>query len=268
MKRWILAAAVLLGAGGAIVWLARVNRQQAVEMARLAAENTQLHARVTDLERAAAARAAAHPEVIEESKRPARAVTPAHDPEDIIEIQQLKLSLENAKAAAARLETRAEQAEAQAQNLQTDNQRLTGSEGNLKDSLAAANQAVDALQKELKSNHDRVTQVELAYQRLRDQSSGDSNKLAQLQQYAAQLQDLQQRRDIYLSSILRRYRQITDQYRSLAGVMQAQRTDAQGSGVADLARIQDSIAMAEDDLRQLNSLNAQAARIQKKMAGK
>jgi hypothetical protein len=65
---------------------------------------------------------------------------------------------------------------------------------------------------------------------------------------------------------LRRYRQITEQYRSMAGMMQTQRTDAPAAGSADLARIQDSIAMAEEDLRQLNNLNAQALLIQKKMA--
>ena len=48
--------------------------------------------------------------------------------------------------------------------------------------------------------------------------------------------------------------------------MQTQRTDAPAADSADLARIQDSIAMAEEDLRQLNSLNAQALLIQKKMA--
>ena len=60
----------------------------------------------------------------------------------------------------------------------------------------------------------------------------------------------------------------TEQYRSMSGVLQAQRTDAPAAGSADLARIQDSIAMAEEDLRQLNNLNAQALLIQKKMAAK
>jgi hypothetical protein len=54
----------------------------------------------------------------------------------------------------------------------------------------------------------------------------------------------------------------------MSGVLQAQRTDAPAVGSADLARIQDSIAMAEEDLRQLNNLNAQARLVQKKMAGK
>jgi hypothetical protein len=35
-----------------------------------------------------------------------------------------------------------------------------------------------------------------------------------------------------------------------------------------MARIQDAISLAEEDLRQLSNLDAQALRIQKKMAGK
>ena len=54
----------------------------------------------------------------------------------------------------------------------------------------------------------------------------------------------------------------------MSGVLQAQRTDAPAAGSGDLARIQDSIAMAEEDLRQLNNLDAQARLIQKKMSGR
>jgi len=259
---------VLLGAAAAVVWLARINRQQAIDAARWSAENGQLRHRIADLERAAGAQTAARLPVLPSEKQSAEAARPAHNPEDVISIQRLKLSLSDANAAITRLQEHLDEAGAELQNLRVENQRLAGSEGDLKANLAAANQAVDALQRELKSSRDRVTQVEIAYQKLRDQSSGDAQKLAQLQQLSTELQDLHQRREVYLTSILRRYRQITDQYRSLSGVMQGQRTDAPGAGAGDLARIQDSIAMAEEDLRQLNSLSAQARLIQKKMAGK
>ena len=149
-----------------------------------------------------------------------------------------------------------------------DNKRLSASEADLTPNLAAANQAVDALQKELKSRSDRVTQIEIAYQKLRDQSGASAKKMEQVQQLVAELQDIHQRREVYLNNILRRYKQITEQYRSISGVLESQRTDAPAAGSADLARIQDSIAMAEDDLRQLTNLNAQALRLQKKIAGK
>lgn len=261
-------AIVLLGTAVAAVWLARINRQQAIEAARFSAENGQLRHRIADLERATAAETPAPSPVAPAEKQTTGAARPAHNPEDIISIQRLKLSLSDTNAAISRLQDRLDGADAELQNLRVENKRLAGSEADLKSNLAAANQAVDAMQRELKSSRDRVTQVEIAYQKLRDQSGGDAQKLAQLQQLSSELQDIHQRREVYLTSILRRYRQITDQYRSLAGVMQGQRTDAPATGTGDLARIQDSIAMAEEDLRQLNSLSAQARLIQKKMAGK
>jgi len=269
VKRWILLVVVVVVAAVAVIWQARVNRQQAARLAQLSTETERLRARVLDLTRTAAAPAGAPaPVPAAEGQSAPRATKPAINPEDAIAVQRLKLSLADAIASGARLESRADEAEAQVRNLSLENKRLLGSEADLKENLAAANQAVDTLQKELKSNRDRVTQVEIAYQKLRDQSGGDAQKIAQLQQLATELQDIHQRREVYLNSILRRYKQITEQYRSMAGVLQAQRTDAPAAGSADLARIQDSIAMAEEDLRQLNNLNAQARLIQKKMAGK
>ena len=269
VKRWIPLIVVLLVAAGVVAWEARVNRQQAARAEQLALENEQLRRRVADLNRQPASQpAASGPEASGESRNQPRTVKPAGNPEDAIALQHLKLSLAEANASIARLESRAGEAESQLQNLRLENKRLTGSESDLKENLSAANQAVEVLQKELKSSRDHGTQVEIAYQKLRDQGGADAQKISQLQQLATELQDIHQRREVFLNSILRRYKQITEQYRSVSGVLQTQRTDAPAGGSADLARIQDSIAMAEDDLRQLNSLNAQALRIQKKMSGK
>jgi len=268
VKQWSLSIIVLLAAAAAVIWQMRVNRQQAARLAQSAVENVQLRQRVADLTRAAAVPAAAPAQPAAESPAAPRAAKPAANPEEAIAIQRLKLSLADANASVSRLELRADEAEAQVQDLTVDNKRLAASEADLKENLSAANNAVNALEKELRSSRERVSQVEIAYQRLRDQSGTDAHRLTEIQQLAAELQSIYNRREVYLNEILRRYRQITEQYRSLSGVMQAQRTGAPAAGSADLARIQDSIAMAEEDLRQLNNLNAQALAIQKKMAAK
>jgi len=268
VKRWGILV-ILLAAAAVAVWRESVVRRQANQIAAATHQNEQLRRQVNDLTRAAPpGSAASAPAPATEIPAAPRAARPSMNPEDAIAIQRLKLSLGDANVSIARLEARADEAEAQLRNLRVENKRLAASESDLKESLSTANQAVDALQKELKSSRDRVTQVEITYQKLRDQSGGDVQKIAQLQQFAAELQDIHQRREAYLNSILRRYKQITEQYRSMSGVLQAQRTDAPAAGSADLARIQDAIAMAEEDLRQLNSLDAQARLIQKKMAGK
>jgi len=269
VKRWVLLAVVLVIAAAAVAWQAFRYRQQSARLEQLSAENGRLRGRITDLSRLAAAQSGSPaPAPVPEGAAAPRLPKPAANPEDAIAIQRLKLSLADANNSIAHLQARADDAEAQLHSLRVDNQRLTSSEADLNANLSAANQAVDALQKELKSSRDRVTQVEIAYQKLRDQSGVDTQKIAQLQQVSTELQDIYQRREVYLNSILRRYRQITEQYRSLSGVLQAQRTDAPAVNSADLARIQDSIAMAEEDLRQLNNLNAQARLLQKKLTGK
>ena len=71
-----------------------------------------------------------------------------------------------------------------------------------------------------------------------------------------------------MSSILRRYKDLTEQYRSLSGALDGRRPDSVGVNVPDLSRIQNSILMADEELRQIASLNAQALRVQRKIAGK
>jgi len=267
VKRWVLVILLAVSGAGAVLWQARALRQQSAQVAELSAESGRLRARVAELEHGVPAASPAAPAPAPEESNQRRSQKPTTNPENVILVERLKLNLADANASVARLETRIDEAEAQIRNLGIDNKRLQASEADLKENLSTANQAVDALQKELKSSRDRGTQVEIAYQKLRDQSSGDAQKISQLQELSGELQEIQRRRETYLNGILRRYRQITEQYRSIAGVLQAQRTDAPATGSADLARIQDSIAMAEEDLRQLTSLDAQARLIQKKMAG-
>ena len=266
---WV-AAIVVLGAAVALVWQVRVNREQAARLAQLSAENRVLRRRAGILALQAAPVVSSPP--TEAPADRARSAPPppkpGENPEDQIAIQRLKLSLSDANASIARLQSRRDEAEARIQDLALDNKRLAASEADLTQSLATANQTVNVLQNELKSRSDHATQIEIAYQKLRDQSGADAQKLAQLQQLAAEMREIQQRRETYLNNVLRRYKQITEQYRSLAGVLQDQRTGTPAAGSTDLARIQDTISLAEEDLRQLSNLDAQALRIQKKMSEK
>jgi small-conductance mechanosensitive channel len=267
---WVAAAVVVLGASVALVWQVRVNWRQAARMAQLSAENRVLRKRADILALQAVpvvAPPAAEPPAAQGRSAP-RQPKPGENPEDLIAIQRLELSLADANASIARLQSRLDEAEAKIQDLAVDNKRLAASEADLTPSLATANQTVDVLQKELTGLRDHSTQIEIAYQKLRDQTGTDAQKLAQLQQLAAEMLEIQQRRETYLNSIVRRYKQITEQYRSLAGVLQDQRTGTPEAGSTEMARIQDAISLAEEDLRQLSNLDAQALRIQKKMAGK
>jgi hypothetical protein len=83
-----------------------------------------------------------------------------------------------------------------------------------------------------------------------------ADRIGRLPGALADLEELNRRREAYVGNILRRYRDIADHFRALpAGADQS----------ADLARVNNAIQMAEEDLRQLSALNAQAARIQQRL---
>jgi hypothetical protein len=85
----------------------------------------------------------------------------------------------------------------------------------------------------------------------------------------ASLQSLDRRRDAHLTSITRRYRDITGQFRTMSAMLDSTR-DGSSSAFSDAAlmRIQNAISLADDDLRQLNELNAQASQLEKKLVNK
>ncbi len=97
-----------------------------------------------------------------------RQARPAGNPEDVIEIQHLKLGLADANASIARLQSRLDEDAVKIQELTVENKRLAASEADLAPSLATANQTLDVLQKELKNRSDHATQIEIAYQKLRE----------------------------------------------------------------------------------------------------
>lgn len=274
LQRWSWPVVAVLAVAVA-VWQIWAARQLTVRNWQLAAENQRLRKGTGNLAQPPEAPAVASgPErTAGEIARPC--VTAPQNEHDDSATQRLTQSLADANTSAAKLESRAQQAEAEVQKLTAENSRLESSEADLKKNLGAADQAREALEDELKSAKERAARVESAerdaeanLQKLHDQNHGDAEKLADLQKLSSQLQDIYRRRETYLNGILRRYKQITEQYRSLSGVLQSQHTGTPDVGSADLARIQDAIGQAEEDLRQLNALNAQALLVQKKMGGK
>jgi hypothetical protein len=82
----------------------------------------------------------------------------------------------------------------------------------------------------------------------------------------ADLEDLDRRRELVLASVLRRYREVSEQYRALAGTPDARRPiDNTAVRVADFSRINESLNMADEDLRQLRVLSAQVQAVQRRL---
>ncbi|HYM09959.1 MAG TPA: hypothetical protein VEU62_04470 [Bryobacterales bacterium] len=274
-KRWLpwLAAGILLLAGAvSFTWQARKGAQQAARLAQMAAENQQLRAKLE-----AAAHVSAEPRPAPETPRAEQQASGQKSAEplgtaDSAAAGQTVLGLQDnlaqANASITALQSQIHDVQAQMQEVTAENKRLTASTDDLNDKLAAASREAGTLEQQLKTKNDRVGQLETANQKLRNQNDADAAKAAQFAQLSAELQEINRRRETYLNSILRRYKDVTEQYRNLYGILENRRPESPAVSGADLSRIQNSVAMAEEDLRQLSGLNAQAARIQKKLSGK
>jgi hypothetical protein len=75
------------------------------------------------------------------------------------------------------------------------------------------------------------------------------------------VEDLNRRREASLLTLERRYREVTDLYRNFSLNMQTRENPGQGLQAGDLSRIQTALQQAEEELRQLRSLNTRVAEL-------
>jgi len=139
-----------------------------------------------------------------------------------------------------------------------------------KKQLDALKQDLESTQTDLQVSRQRLAALEADNAKLRNDTSTVSARAADFARVVAQLQDLESRRDAYLTSIMRRYRDITSQFRAMSGMLGSSRDSNSSSPFSDaaLTSIQNAVSSADDDLRQLNELNAQARQLEKKLAKK
>ncbi len=260
---WPLLIVILIGLpAGMIVAMRyfRVNSEQATHLADLERENREL--------RAASQKFAQEADLLRQELAstepgPVRAA-PAHErsapPIDAVEqaklLFQFRDKLSSANAAIAGLQDRIRDLEISIQRSAEENKRLAASEADLKERIAASDRVLSALKEELSGKERRLEQLETANKDLRENNRVNADKLAQIARLLRDLDEINRRRENYLTSMLRRYRDVTEQYRALS---------ARLDNPPDMSRIQDSIALAEEDMRQLASLNAQASRLQQRI---
>jgi Tfp pilus assembly protein PilO len=229
---------------------------QSAKIASLEAENKDLRARLEQSQRQTEP---ARQEPIRD--QPAAAVRlpaptaslPAKN-DYIVVIERLRKSLDEAHAANGELDARLAALDAQIASLQAERQKAAAIESENLEKLSIARHEIEAAQKDSLAKDARIAQLEVQARQLRVESGANAKQAAQLTQVAADLQDIFRRRETYISNILSRYKEITEQYRVVAL-----------DHSTDVARIQQALSMAEEDMRQLNSLNARALLIQKKL---
>ena len=188
-------------------------------------------------------------------------------------------------AAAARMQTELDAARANVERLQGQLDSLAREKQTAAAAAAAALQKqdqdgrsrLDALQGQLDSarsdaegaraSRERAASLEAENVKIKNEDGALAARIAEVRRNMASLQDLDRRRDVYLNSIVRHSRDIVEQFRAMTGVIDSSRASG-SSSFSDIAlsRIQNATSQAEDELRRLNDLNAQAHQIENRLA--
>lgn len=274
MRGWklraLISGLILLAAAAAALWLARRNLAQSAALARLESENRELKGALARLS-AESRRLSEQLAAAQNAEAPAPIVIPTPRPgasqaeiEQARLLAQLKEKLSASSTSMAEMENRVAELEAYAQKVSEENRRLAASETELRETAASSRRIAEALQAELKSRSDRLVQSEVQNRTLKESASRAEERSARLSKVLQEIEDINRRRENYLTNLMRRYREITDGYRATALRMD----NARGGGSpppGELSRLETALAQAEEDLRQIASLNAQAQRAQAKL---
>lgn len=185
----------------------------------------------------------------------------ADDPkrlEAVRELAHTQARLAAATASITDLRNRVSELESSVERLNADNKRLTTSESSVKEDLDSTRRVVQAMEAEIKTKGERLTQMETALRKAKEEQAALAQKSTQSTAWLGEFVDLNRRRENTVTSLQRRYRDLSDQLRSLA-----LRPD-----FPELSRVQSAVQSAEDELRQLSALNVQAQRVTQKLGVK
>jgi chromosome segregation ATPase len=185
-------------------------------------------------------------------------------------IEQLNQELAEAQASMADLQAQlARSNDEREKALAAASERERQQREDWQNQLDSLKQELDSVQAETQASRQRIAALEAENAKLKEDNSAGSARAAEVARLVASLQDLDRRRDAYLTSIMRRYRDITNQFRAMTGMVDTSRDPSSGAFTsAELTRIQNAVTSADDDLRQLSELNNQARQIEKKLARK
>ena len=156
-----------------------------------------------------------------------------------------------------------------AKALASAEQQLQKQQADAQTQIADLQEKLDAALSDSGIARQRLTALESDNAKLKTDTTAITTRATDVAHIIDSLQDLERRRDVYLTSILRRYRDITGEFRAMGGMLDTSHDPNSGAcGGANLSRIQNAVNSAEDDLRQVNELNARAQKLEKQLAQK
>lgn len=177
--------------------------------------------------------------------------------------------LADTKAALQALQQRAQQFDSNTAQLQSDNKRLTTAANEAREEAESLRRLNETIEAELKSKTARADSADELARRAQSEAGEVRQKLNLTNSTLREFDDIARRRDTYLNNLQRKYHDVNDQLRSLAARLDRYRdSNSAPSFSTDLPRLQSLVQGAEEDLRQVQSLNAQAQRLSQRLQSK
>lgn len=201
---------------------------------------------------------------------PAASSRAAEDARRLAAIRELSAAqtrLTEAQSALVEARNRVAELEASLERVTAENKRLAAAEAALNEDLDHTRRILQAMEAEIKAKNERLSQLESSLRKTREDLQALSQKSGALSPVVSDLIELNRRRENTVTSLQRRYRDITDQLRALSVRLDTQR-DNPAAAIADISRIQTAVLAAEEDLRQLNTLNSQSQQLMQKLAAR
>jgi chromosome segregation ATPase len=185
-------------------------------------------------------------------------------------IERLDRELAEGRATITDLQTQLSTANDQnAKALASAEERLQKQQADAQAQLEDLQKKLDAAMAESDIARQRVAALEADNSKLKTDTTAVTTRATDVARTIASLQDLDRRRDVYITSILRRYRDITGEFRAMSSMLDTSHDPSSGAcGGATLSRIQNAVNSAEDDLRQVNELNARTQKLEKQLLKK
>lgn len=185
----------------------------------------------------------------------------------IRELAAAQTRLTESQSALAEARNRTAELEASLERVTAENKRLAAAESALAEDVDHQRRIVQAMEAEIKAKNERIAQLDASLRKTREELQALSHRVGAFAPVVADLIELNRRRENTVTSLQRRYRDITDQLRALSVRLDTQR-DNPAAAIGDLSRIQTAVLAAEEDLRQLNALNSQSQQLMQKLASR
>lgn len=173
-------------------------------------------------------------------------------------VAELQAQMQALTNSAAEAEARNRQLETQSAAAQEERTRLSTLIAETTAKLNELNLTVTALEGQIKQKDQRLNPLEAENRSLQGEEMAVRERLAGVSSGARELAEIRRRRESLVESLMRNFRDLGDQYRTLAARLD--RTgDTAGFNPGDLSRIQAALSQADEDVRQINALNQKAA---------